>query len=42
MGIDYLIAGLIWLVVAAVLGLIAGRLIRQGNPMSEAEERRRG
>ena len=41
MGIDYLIAGLIWLALAAVVGLIAGRLIHQGNPMDEGEERRR-
>ncbi len=41
MSTEYLIAGLAWLVLALVVGLIAGRIIHRGNPMSEAEERRR-
>ena len=31
MGWDYLIAGLAWLVIAAVVGLIAGRIIARNN-----------
>jgi len=33
MSIDWLIAGLIWVALAAVVGLIVGRIIHDGNPL---------
>lgn len=40
-GLSFWQLGLLWLLASVVFGLIAGRVIRDGNPMDEAEERRR-
>lgn len=41
-GLDFWQLGLVWLALALVCALIAGRVIHFGNPMDEGEERRRG
>ncbi len=40
-GLAFWQQGLVLVLTSLVLGLIAGRIIHRGNPMDEAEERRR-